>query len=102
MKVLRDNLSVFLGLDSEGASSMKLVLVTVLASLFFSAFPQATTGNDDTGWSSPVNGLQAPLSVARGQALNGTPLIKTHLELRNLADLAHVMELPLLPGPMRF
>jgi hypothetical protein len=59
MKVLRDNLSMFLGLDSEGASSMKLVLVTVLASLLLSAFPQATTGNDDTGWPSPVNGLQA-------------------------------------------
>ena len=102
MKVLRDNLSVFLGLDSEGASSMKLVLVTVLASLFVSAFPQATTGNDDTGWSSPVNGLQARLSVARGQALNGTPLITTYLELRNVADVANVMELPFNPEPMRF
>jgi hypothetical protein len=102
MKVLRDNLSVFLGLDSEGASSMKLALVTVLASLFLSAFPQATTGNDDNGWSSPVNGLQARLSVARGQALNGTPLITTYLELRNVADVANVMELPFNPGPMRF
>jgi hypothetical protein len=102
MKVLRDNLSVFLGLDSEGASSMKLVLVTVLASFFLSAFPQATTGNDDTGWSSPVNGLQARLSVARGQALNGTPLITTYLELRNVADVANVMELPFNPEPMRF
>jgi len=102
MKVLHDNLSVFLGLDSEGASSMKLVLVTVLASLFLSAFPQATTGNDDTGWSSPVNGLQARLSVARGQALNGTPLITTYLELRNVADVANVMELPFNPEPMRF
>src|SRR5260370_35366112 len=99
MKVLRDNLSVFLGLDSEGASSMKLVLVTVLASLFVSAFPQATTGNDDTGWSSPVNGLQARLSVARGQALNGTPLITTYLELRNAADVSN--ELGILGLPQR-
>jgi hypothetical protein len=81
---------------------MKRVLVTVLASLFLSAFPQATTGNDDGGWSSPVNGLQARLSVARGQALNGTPLITTYLELRNVADVANVMELPFNPGPMRF
>ena len=81
---------------------MKLVLVTVLASLFLSAFPQATTGNDDTGWSSPVNGLQARLSVGRGQALNGTPLITTYLELRNVADVANVMELSFNPEPMRF
>jgi hypothetical protein len=73
---------------------MKLVLATAIASLFVSAFPQATTGNDDGGWSSPVNGLQARLSVARGQPLNGTPLITTYLELRNVADVANVMELP--------
>jgi hypothetical protein len=81
---------------------MKLVLATAIASLFVSAFPQGTTGNDDGGWSSPVNGLQARLSVARGQPLNGTPLITTYLELRNVADVANVMELPFNPEAMRF
>src|SRR5712664_3147262 len=74
---------------------MKLMLATVLALLLLSAFPRATIGNDDTGWSSPVNGLQARLSLARGQALNGTPLITTYLELRNVANVANVMEVPL-------
>ena len=81
---------------------MKRTLATVLALLLSSATPRATDANDDTGWSSPVNGLQARLSVARGQTLNGTPLITTYLELRNVADVANVMELPFNPEPMRF
>jgi hypothetical protein len=82
---------------------MKLVHVTVLASLLISASPHATGGKDDAGgWSSPVNGLQARLSVARGQVLNGTPLITTCLELRNVADVANAMELPFNPEAMRF
>jgi hypothetical protein len=74
---------------------MKLMLATALALLLLSASPRATTGSDDTGWSSTVNGLQARLSLARGQALNGTPLITTYLELRNVANVANVMEVPL-------
>jgi len=74
---------------------MKLMLATVLAWLLLCATPRATAGNDDTGWSSPVSGLQARLSLARGQALNGTALITTYLELRNVANVANVMEVPL-------
>lgn len=74
---------------------MKPMLATLLALLLWSAFPQPTTGNDDTGWSSPVNGLEARLSLARGQAVNGTRLITTYLELRNVANVANVMEVPL-------
>jgi hypothetical protein len=81
---------------------MKLVLATAIASLFVLAFAHATAGNDDAGWSSPVNGLQARLSLVRGQPLNGTPLIRTYLELRNVADVANAMELPFRPEAMRF
>jgi len=35
------------------------------------------------------------LSLGRGQALNGTPLITTHRELRNVANVAKVIEVPL-------
>ena len=73
---------------------MKQMFATVLAFLLLSATPLATAGNDDTGWSSPVNGLQARLNLARGQTLNGTPLIATYLELRNVANVANVMEVP--------
>jgi hypothetical protein len=81
---------------------MKQTLTVVFALLLFSAAPLVTGANDDTGWSSPVNGLQARLSLARGQTLNGTHLIATYLELRNVADVANVMELPFNPEPMRF
>lgn len=81
---------------------MKLLFAAVLASLFLSAFPQTIPGNDDTSWSLPMNGLQVRLSLARGQALNRTPLITTYLELRNVADVANVMELPFDSEAMRF
>jgi hypothetical protein len=81
---------------------MKLMLATVLALLLVSATPRTTTGNDDTGWSPPVNGLQARLGLERGQALNGTPLITTWLELRNVANVANVMEVPLNLDAIQF
>jgi hypothetical protein len=86
---------------SEGWA-MQQTLTVVFALLLFSAAPLVTGANDDTGWSSPVNGLQARLSLVRGQALNGTPLIATYLELRNVADVANVMEVPLNPDALQF
>jgi hypothetical protein len=77
---------------------MKSMLATVLALSLFSATLPLTAGTDDTGWSSTVNGLQARLSVVREQALNGIPLITTYLELRNRANVADVMEVPLNIG----
>jgi hypothetical protein len=35
------------------------------------------------------------LSFARGQALNGIPLIAAYLELRNVANVANGLEVPL-------
>ena len=42
------------------------------------------------------------MSLARGQALNGTPLITTYLELRNVANVANVMEVPLKLEAIQF
>ena len=81
---------------------MKLMLATTVALLLFSSMPQITATNDDSGWSSPVNGLQARLSLARGQVFNGTPLMVTYLELRNVASVADVMEVPFNPKAIQF
>jgi hypothetical protein len=80
---------------------MNRTITTVLALLLFSTIPRVTSADDDTGWSPPVNGLQARLSLARGQALNGTPLI-AYLELRNVANVANVMEVPLKLEAIQF
>jgi hypothetical protein len=72
---------------------MKRTLTTVLALLLSSATPRATDANDDIGWSSPVNGLQARLNFDREQPLNGTPLIATYLELRNVMEVPFKSEL---------
>ena len=74
---------------------MKRFFVIGIAFFFFSINPRLTGANDDNSWSSPVNGLQARLSFERGKSLNGTPLVSTYLELRNVADIGNVMELPL-------
>ena len=37
-------------------------------------------------WSAAVNGLQARLVLKRTEVVNGTPIISTYLELRNVSD----------------
>jgi hypothetical protein len=74
---------------------MKRILAAALALLFVPVSQPFAGAGDDDGWSKPVGGLQARLSLARGQAQNGTPLITTYLELRNVANVANVMEVPL-------
>ena len=81
---------------------MKRIFVIGIALLFFSLIPRLTGANDVSSWSSPVNGLQARLSLERGKTLNGTPLISTYLELRNVADIGNVMELPLNLNSIQF
>lgn len=46
-------------------------------------------------WSAPVNGLQARLCPMVKGNFNGTPIITTYLELRNVSDHANPLELPL-------
>ena len=80
---------------------MKRMFVIALGLFCFVALPP-TGANDDINWSSPVNGLQARLSFARAQSLNGTPLIATYLELRNESDVANVMEVPFKVEALQF
>jgi hypothetical protein len=81
---------------------MKRILATVLAFLFVSVIRPFAVASDESGWSTPVNGLQARLSFARTQPLNGTPLVTTYLELRNVSDAANVMEVPLKVEAIQF
>jgi hypothetical protein len=55
-----------------------------------------------SSWSTPVNRLQARLSFVQKDAVNGTPIIATYLELKNVSDSATVMEIPLDPWKIRF
>jgi hypothetical protein len=81
---------------------MKRILTTVLALLFVLVTQPFARASDDGSWSKPVNGLQARLSFARTQSLNGTPLIATYLELRNVSDVANVMEVPFKVEALQF
>jgi hypothetical protein len=81
---------------------MKRMFAMLLALMFFCVVPQLTGTNDGTGWSLPVNGLEARLSFGKSEKFNGTPLIATYLELRNVADVGNVIELPFNQDSMQF
>lgn len=81
---------------------MKRIPTTVLALLFVLPTQPFARVSDDGSWSKPVNGLQARPSFARTQSLNGTPLIATYLELRNVSDVANVMEVPFKVEALQF
>lgn len=48
-------------------------------------------GGDDVVWSQESNGLQARLSMRRSHVVNGTGIIVTYLELKNVSDIGNPM-----------
>ncbi len=79
---------------------MKPPLLSLVALTILSCAPPVPAPPDS--WSKPVNGLQARLSFAHKETVNGTPIIITYLELRNVSDTANVMEVPLNKDKMQF
>jgi hypothetical protein len=57
--------------------------------------PLAVSAEKAEDWSRPEHGLQARLSFASKETINGTPIVVPYLELRNVSDVA--MEIPLKP-----
>jgi beta-lactamase regulating signal transducer with metallopeptidase domain len=56
----------------------------------------------DNPWSRPVGGLQARLTFEHRNETNGTTIIATYLELRNVAGSATPLEVPLDPRRIEF
>ena len=56
----------------------------------------------ENSWSKPAGGLQARLTFERGKEVNGTPIVATYLELRNVSDSATPLEVPLDPSKVEF
>jgi len=65
------------------------ISVGLIAALFMAGRVWAATDETDT---CPTNGLQARLTFVEKPKLNGTRLLVPFLELRNVRDLAHPME----------
>jgi len=55
--------------------------------------PGTTTADETDIWSVPTNGLQARLTLVEKPKLNGTRWLVPYLELRNVRDLGHPMEI---------
>jgi beta-lactamase regulating signal transducer with metallopeptidase domain len=53
-------------------------------------------------WSKPASGLQARLAFEREKEMNGTPIVETYLELKNVSDSATPIEIPLDPSKIEF
>ena len=55
------------------------------------AIVAACTAQADAPWSKPVNGLQARIFLKRTEVFQGTPIIATFLELRNVSNVMNPM-----------
>jgi hypothetical protein len=79
---------------------MRICILTLVAitALSCSAVPPPA----EDSWSKPVSGLQARLSFDHKETVNGTPVIITYLELRNVSDTATTMEIPFSKDQLRF
>jgi hypothetical protein len=53
-------------------------------------------------WSKPVNSLEARLAIEPGGSNNGTPILATYLELRNVSDSATPIEIAFDPSKIEF
>src|SRR6266513_4498095 len=51
-----------------------------------------TAADESDAWSVPTNGLEARLTLVERPKINGTRWLVPYLELRNVRDLAHPME----------
>src|SRR5439155_3872913 len=65
-----------------------MILALVTANWVSGAAPAGATDV----WSVPTNGLQARLTLVERPKINGTRWLVPYLELRNVRDLAHPME----------
>ena len=82
-----------------------LILLSSLGMPLAAVSSKALAGTWDKeteSWSKPVSGLQARFSFANKETFNGTPILTTYLELRNVSDVANVIEIPLDPQKIRF
>src|SRR5438034_7539799 len=66
-----------------------MILALVTANWVSGAAPAGEADN----WSVPTNGLQARLTLVEKPKLNGTRWLVPYLELRNVRDLGHPMEI---------
>jgi hypothetical protein len=78
--------------QGRGTSLCAFAGIFTLATMLQAAEP--ASADEANAWSERVNGLQARLSFATKKILNGTPIVTTYLELRNVSDSANVMEIP--------
>ena len=67
------------------------ISIGLTAALFMLGCVSAATNEADT-WSGPTNGLQARLTFVEKRKFNGTRLLVPFLELKNVRDLAHPIE----------
>src|SRR5438046_2450160 len=64
----------------------------ILALVMAGRVSGATPDDESDTWSVPTNGLQARLTLVERPKINGTRWLVPYLELRNVRDLAHPME----------
>ncbi len=70
----------------------RLVVYSIAVVMSISLWAGRTTAaGDEVVWSQESNGLQAQLSMRRSHVSNGTGIIVTYLELKNVSDIGNPM-----------
>jgi len=72
--------------------AIRIAAGLILALVTASQVSSAATADESDAWSVPTNGLQARLTLVERPKIIGTRLLVPFLELRNVRDLAHPME----------
>ena len=81
-----------------------MVLLALTVALSASTYAAVTLKGDDneSEWSEESNGLEARLALCRWKVTNGSCIIATYLELKNVGDTANPLLLTVTPDNMSF
>src|SRR5438046_9139805 len=71
----------------------RIAVGLIVALVMAGRVPGTTTADETEIWSVPTHGLQARLTLVQKPKLNGTRWLVPYLELRNVRDLGHPMEI---------
>jgi hypothetical protein len=86
----------------KGAAMLRPAVFSIAFVMSISYWAGGKAVADEAAWSRESNGLQARLSMRRSHVFNGTAIIVTYLELKNVSDVGNPMLVNVDPKNMKF
>jgi HEAT repeat protein len=85
-----------------GIVMSRFAVYSIVFVMSISFWAGRTAAAGEAAWSQESNGLQARLSMRRSHVSNGTGIIVTYLELKNVSDIGNPMLVNVDPKGMKF